>query len=66
MGEFVRQVNKRATAALREIFGQEPLPEENPLLELMGSFWGTDSGRFSRRRAYRSAASNGWTGTTWP
>ena len=28
--------------------------------------WGTDSGRFSRHRAYRSAASSGWTGTTWP
>ena len=44
MGEFVRQVNKRATAALREIFGQEPLPEENPLLELMGLLLGDGFG----------------------
>jgi hypothetical protein len=36
MGEFVRQVNKQAMEALREIFGQEPLPDQNPLLELMG------------------------------
>ena len=44
MGEFVQQVNKQAMEALREIFRQEPLPEENPLLELMGLLLGDGFG----------------------
>ena len=44
MGEFVKQVSERATNALREIFGQEPLPEDNPLLELMGLLLGDGFG----------------------
>jgi hypothetical protein len=44
MGEFAKQVSKQAVEALREIFGQEPLPEENPLLELMGLLLGDGFG----------------------
>ena len=44
MGEFVKQANKQAMEALREIFGQEPLLEENPLLELMGLLLGDGFG----------------------
>ena len=44
MGEFVKQARKQAMEALREIFGQEPLPEENPLLELMGLLLGDGFG----------------------
>ena len=44
MGEFVKQVSKQAVEALREIFGQELLPEENPLLELMGLLLGDGFG----------------------
>ena len=44
MGEYVKQVNMQAMEALREIFGQEPLPEENPLLELMGLLLGDGFG----------------------
>ena len=44
MGEYVKQVNIQAMEALREIFGQEPLPEENPLLELMGLLLGDGFG----------------------
>ncbi len=44
MGEFVKEVNGQATEALREVFGQEPLPGENPLLELMGLLLGDGLG----------------------
>jgi hypothetical protein len=44
MGEFVRQVSKQAMEAMREIFGQEPLPWENPLMELMGLLLGDGFG----------------------
>jgi hypothetical protein len=44
MGEFVKQVNKQAMEALREIFGQEPLRGENPLLELLGLLLGDGFG----------------------
>ena len=44
MGEFVQQVSKQAMEALREIFRQEPLPEENPLLELMDLLLGDGLG----------------------
>jgi len=44
MGEFVRQVSNQAMEALREIFGQEPLRGENPLLELMGLLLGDGFG----------------------
>ena len=44
MGEFVKQANKQAMEALREIFGQEPLLWENPLMELMGLLLGDGYG----------------------
>ena len=44
MDEFVRQLNKQAVEALREIFGHEPLPCENPLLELIGFLLGDGFG----------------------
>ena len=44
MGEFVQQVNKQAMEAMREIFGQEPLPWENPLLELLSRLLGDGYG----------------------
>ena len=44
MGEFVKQVSKQAKNTLREIFGQKPLPGENPLLELMGLLLGDGFG----------------------
>ena len=44
MGEFVKQASKQALEALRTIFGQEPLPDENPLLELMGLLLGDGFG----------------------
>jgi len=44
MGEFAKQVSKQAAKILREIFGQEPLPDENPLLELMGLLLGDGFG----------------------
>jgi hypothetical protein len=44
MDEFVKQVGKQAVEALREIFGREPLPEENPLLDLMGLLLGDGFG----------------------
>ena len=44
MGECVKQANKQAMEALREVFGQEPLPEKNPLLELMGLLLGDGFG----------------------
>ena len=44
MGEFVKQVSKQAMEALRETFGRELLPEENPLLELMGLLLGDGFG----------------------
>jgi hypothetical protein len=40
MDEFVKLTNKRALRALGEIFGQEPLPDENPILELVGLLLG--------------------------
>jgi len=40
MGEFVKQANEQAVEALRETFGQAPLPEENPLMELIGLLLG--------------------------
>ena len=45
MGEFVKQVSKQAREALREAFGQELLPGENPLLELMGLLLGDGFGQ---------------------
>ncbi len=44
MGEFVKQLSKQAAQILREIFGQEPLPDENPLLELVGLLLGDGFG----------------------
>jgi hypothetical protein len=44
MGEFSRQVTKQAAETLREMFGREPLPWENPLLELMGYLLGDGFG----------------------
>jgi len=44
MGEFAKQVSKQAAKILREIFGQELLPDENPLLELMGLLLGDGFG----------------------
>ena len=44
MGEFVQQVKKQAMEALQEIFRQEPLPGENPLLELMDLLLGDGFG----------------------
>jgi hypothetical protein len=44
MDECVRRVSKQAAKAMREIFGQEPLPWENPLLELMGLLLGDGFG----------------------
>jgi hypothetical protein len=44
MGEFAKQVVKQAVEALREIFGQELLPNENPILELMGFLLGDGFG----------------------
>jgi hypothetical protein len=44
MGEFVKQVSKQAVEVLRETFGRELLPEENPLLELMGLLLGDGFG----------------------
>lgn len=44
MGEFVKQVNRQAVGALREIFGRQPLPWENPLLELLGLLLGDGFG----------------------
>ena len=40
MGEFVNHVSRQAIRAMREIFGREPTPGENPLLELMGLLLG--------------------------
>ena len=44
MGEFVKQANQQAVESLREVFGRAPLPEENPLLELMGLLLGDGFG----------------------
>ena len=44
MGEFAMQVSKQAAEVLRETFGRELLPEENPLLELMGLLLGDGFG----------------------
>jgi len=44
MGGFVNHVSRQATTAMREIFGREPTPGENPLLELMGLLLGDDFG----------------------
>ncbi len=44
MDEFVKQVSKQAKTTLREAFGQELLPGENPLLELMGLLLGDGFG----------------------
>jgi len=44
MGEFAEQTTEQAAKALREILGQEPLPEQNPLLELMGLLLGDEFG----------------------
>ena len=44
MGEFVKQVSEQAVEVLREVFGREPLPWENPLLELMGHLLGDGFG----------------------
>ena len=42
--ECQQQVSKQAKIALREAFGQEPPPGENPLLELMGLLLGDGFG----------------------
>jgi len=44
MGEFVKQVNEQAVEALRKVFSREPMPGENPLLELMGLLLGDGFG----------------------
>ena len=44
MGECVKRISKQAARAMREIFGEEPTPGENPLLELMGLLLGDGSG----------------------
>ena len=44
MDEFVKQVSRQAAEALRETFGQEPLPRENPVLALMGLLLGDGFG----------------------
>ena len=44
MDEFVRQISNQAAKALREIFGQAPLPGANPILELMGLLLGDGFG----------------------
>ena len=44
MREFMKQVTKQAASALREVFGQELLPDQNPLLELMGLLLGDGFG----------------------
>ena len=44
MDEYVRQANEQAAKALQEIFGQKPLPGQNPLLELMGLLLGDGFG----------------------
>ena len=44
MGEFLQQINKQAVAALRESFGRDRLPMENPVLELMGLLLGDGFG----------------------
>lgn len=44
MDEFVKQTGEQARRALREISGQEPLPWENPIVELMGLLLGDGYG----------------------
>ena len=44
MSEFLRQVTKQAVEVLRELFGHELAPEENPLLELIGLLLGDGFG----------------------
>ena len=44
MDEFVKRVSKQAREAMRETFGQELLPDQNPLLELMGLLLGDGFG----------------------
>jgi len=44
MDEFVKRTTEQAAKALREIFGQAPLPGANPLLELMGLLLGDEFG----------------------
>lgn len=44
MGEFVKQVSRQAAEALREFFGQELLPTENPVLALLGLLLGDGFG----------------------
>jgi len=44
MDEFAKQVSRQASKALREVFGQEPLPGGNPLLELTGLLLGDGFG----------------------
>ena len=51
MGEFVKQVRKQAKIALREIFGQKPLPGESPLLELVGLLLGDGFGEVQSPQA---------------
>ena len=51
MGEFVKQVCKQARIALREVFGQVPLPGENPILELMGLLLGDGFGEVQSPQA---------------
>ena len=51
MGEFVKQVSKQATRVLQEAFGQELLPGENPLLELVGLLLGDGFGEVQSPQA---------------
>ena len=44
MGEFLQQISKQAVESLREVYGRELLPTENPVLELMGLLLGDGFG----------------------
>jgi hypothetical protein len=44
MGVFVNYVSRQAAMAMRELFGQEPTPGGNPLLELMDLLLGDGFG----------------------
>lgn len=44
MGEFARLVRRQAAWTLREVFCREPLPEEHPVVELVGLLLGDGTG----------------------
>lgn len=44
MGEYVKQVSKQAMEELRDTFGRQLLPAENPILELIGFLLGDGFG----------------------